>query len=161
MPTSVEILKNFFTKNKAFLDKNDFDTLYQERFLSRDIQFTSELTAILYKSGINPIPYFKETIPRFFMFQINEYMDSLPSKITFTPNIKTIGYGAFQSCPWLEEVTFNNKDLTFSRLAFDGMDSLVINYPGTKGEFSKCKKEAMSFHVENLKLVCSDGIFTI
>lgn len=157
MSTSVETLKKFFTKNKVLIDKNDFDALYQERFLSRDIQFTSELTSILYKSGINPIPYFKETIPKFFMFQITEYMDSLPSKITFTPNIKTIGYGAFQDCPWLEEVTFNNKELTFSKLSFDGMDSLVINYPGTKEEFNKCKTEAMSFHVEDLKIICSDG----
>lgn len=155
-------ITEFLTKHKDLLDANNFDALYEELRKDTNRSFlTSSLTALLYATDIDPIKYFSNAIPKYFLF---DYITSLralhlkinpPEEIILPNNIRIIERAAFQACHWLKKIVFNNKDLVLGEICLCDIPDLTIEYPGTKVEFLNCKFPTLT---ANNPFVRSSGI---
>lgn len=128
------------------LNKRQLDELYS--YISKDDKST--FTDILYKCGLDPIKYFKDTIPTYFTFGCGHSGEHIPTKIVLPknittiddyafchnytlqkiamPNVEVIFDGAFQDCENLKSVDFGDKMYKIGRGSFSGCYELTELY---------------------------------
>lgn len=118
-------LKVFLRDNAELIKQNNFDELYDSAYTDiEDIDLISDLTNFLYSLDIDPVKYFKDTIPEYFsnrfkplnttsVFEITdniEYIDDFAfinnyiRNIKLSNNLKIIGAEAFHNSFYLKEL---------------------------------------------------------
>lgn len=134
-----EAIKNFIEKHSDLIDKEDFTSLYSESSAELG-ESTSELTRALLDADINPLNYLK-AVPNYFLKGDASvvYFD-IPNKI------KSIGYGAFDYCTNLVDITIPNSVTLIDEEAFRHCEKLtsitIPNKVRTLGDcvFQDCTK---------------------
>ena len=76
----ITLAYKFIESNVGLLENNNFDGLY--RAYRQKFPSPIFLTLVLYDAGINPLPYFKNKIPDYFLFSsfITQWMKFLYKK---------------------------------------------------------------------------------
>lgn len=132
-----ELTKNFIEENIDVIEQREFDTLY------RNYPCTPpDLTETLLGAGINPLLYFKDTIPAFYAQGLESIKSlNIPDNITiigqeafskctklervcFSENLRIIGLYTFNECEYLTKVYIPDSTLTVSRSAFKDCKAL-------------------------------------
>lgn len=125
-------LRSFLIKNKKLIDNNEYETLYLYALRSDSNVEINFLTALLFKAGINPIPYFDHYIPSGFAESV-----TIPKRIVITKNINGIGERAFSNQPRPLLIFFTKPEVLLYSNCFSSCKALTITYPGTKDDFNK------------------------
>ena len=81
--------------------------------------------------------------------------DKLPSNVVIPEGVTSIGYEAFHA-PSLKSVSVPKSVTYIEGYAFDSNDNLVVQYAGTKEQWTAIKKE---YDVSTFAVRCSDGDF--
>ena len=142
---------------KELVAKGDLETVYEkcnQAYVNRN-----NLTQYLLDLGVNPLDYFKESIPADTFFQcknlthvvipdgvttIGEYAfygcDNLTSVI-IPDSVTRIGWNAFRNCKSLTDVTIGTGMTIIGEHAFRYCTSLTaINYTGTREQWKKVRR---------------------
>lgn len=137
-PTRSEV-KEFFKNDEIIhqLNTNNFDKLYSAFEDEHCWNHLYVLTGILFTAGINPIPYFKNSIPEFFMActSNNESVAKrykFPSIILISSNIKSIGRYSFSETYGIKKVIIQTGVLSIGEYAFcDSKDLQEVYIPSS------------------------------
>lgn len=114
--------KTYVEEHINLIEKEDFDALYNG--IGRwSVYDPSDLTETLLNAGIDPITYFKNTIPRKYARGIKSFKD-----IVIPGSITTIDESAFRDCINLEEIRFPQGLKHIASYAFTGCDHLTELY---------------------------------
>ena len=149
---------------RRLINSNDYDELY--RWFEGCIKITtrtslatdiSQLTKFLYKCGINPLDYFKDYVPDFFMYRLDANTTNIGKEIIIPGNmksiasysfselknfynivvqegVKVIGSDAFSNIYGLHTLVLPSTLSYISRSAFDGSTGFDIFYSGPKSK---------------------------
>ena len=138
-------LKEFLSDAKVrdLINITDFDTLYKNLIFRKYARFVGFLTDKLLELDINPLEYFKNSIPHSFSYEGQGYTD-----IVIPSNISFIESEAFDDSK-VSSIVFPENLLTISSRAFHGCENL------SHIDFSKCNKLSVisdyAFSLSNIK----------
>lgn len=130
-------LKNIILIYKESINSNKWDEIYA----NISTTFRGDLTSILLKAGINPLPYMNE-IPEYFaegsqinITQIPENIKNIwdnafescknLTNITIPNSVTNIGWGTFSNCTNLTNITISNGIKNIGGYAFSYCSSLT------------------------------------
>ena len=140
---------------KALMTKGDLEAVYRI-YNKEDSNWTAnDLTDYLLDLKINPINYFKKSIPA------EAFLGCwIPTKKMIIPNgITSIGGGAFFHCQNLKHIIIPQSVKRIAKEAFAFSEDLTnITYTGTKAQWEEIKKHHSWYqecYVE--KVHCTDG----
>lgn len=153
-----EPLEQFFSfdKTQELIEKEDYDGLYMymNDILSPQGIRYSALTATLILSDIDFLS--KMTVVR-----SDSFWGLSVSKIVLPENITYIGYGAFEYCVELTDLTIPSKIKTVKWSALGGCENLyTLTFNGTRNEFyDKFDREFDEILNQTYleEIVCKDG----
>ena len=146
---------------KEFLDQEEVRELIAEGDLATVFEkyswergYISELSNYLFDKGINPVDYFKESIPGGALSGLTRLTD-----IIIPNGITTIGDYAFYYCDRLVSVTIPESVTTINNFAFSRCSRLErIQYRSTKERWEKILKSPTWRSDSAIKIVhCIDG----
>ena len=150
----------FLDKHWELVNDNKFEDLYQEAVL--DFTFglnlgprlrISYLTLVLLDADINPIPYFKNSLPAYFLYMAK---GSGIKYIELTPNIEMLEESCFKSSG-LSEIKLTGKTRGFDNGCFaNNGETLIIYFDGTLRDFNNSYFEDYVFENTNVQLHCKD-----
>ena len=138
-------LKEFLsdTKVRDLVNTTDFDTLYKNLIFRKYARFVGFLTDKLLELKINPLEYFKNSVPHSFSYEGQNYTD-----IVIPSNISFIESEAFYDSK-VSSIVFPENLLTISTKAFYSCENLLHI------DFSKCDKLSVisdyAFSLSNIK----------
>ena len=96
-------LSDIIRDNKELLNQRKFDDLY--KIIPKDLKAT--FTDTMYSLNIDPIRYFKDTIPSHFLYECGPSGENVPTQMVLPNHIKTIAHHAFKSCYILRSITLS------------------------------------------------------
>lgn len=151
----IQQLKELFQACKPFIEKGDWETVYEETTPYDTITYDL-LSAFLFDSGINPL-YGMSYIPGYF---ISRYSDI--KELTIPKNVNHILDDAFAASNSLKKIIFEDKKCYLSDRVFNKRKQIHIEYPGTIKEF----KNYMFYPFEDafgkyFIIHCTDGNIAI
>lgn len=163
-------LVDFLETNKDLLNKNEFTELYDRATKLRKVY----LTWTLYNAGIDPIPYFKDELPTYFLLQTSDLvidgLDITPLKhLVLTPNITAVNRMSIYDSIFIETIEVLGKPI-FRFHCFDSIKNVTIKFNDTKEEFLKLvmvnQQLPMDLNKNSFincsgKIICTDGTLKI
>lgn len=161
---------DFLKENQDLLNQNNFTELYNKATTLRKIY----LTWALYNAGIDPIPYFKDELPTYFLLQTSDLvidgLDITPLKhLVLTHNITAVNRMSIYDSIFIETIEVLGKPI-FRAHCFDSIKNVIIKFNDTKEEFLKLVMVSTSnptFLNNNSfincsgKIICTDGTLKI
>lgn len=152
----------FLEKNKTLLAEENFDQLYSMTRTSKTVD-AKDLTEVLLGVGVDPLPYFQETVPYAYAAGLPLTSTIIPEPISiigmraflgcnklvsaYLPkSLKLISYKAFCRCSMLSEINFPDSLSNIGSNAFEFCSSLTkVKFPDSlrnigEGAFYDCDK---------------------
>lgn len=121
------VLRDLILKYKTKIDSHDYADLYIE---AEHYKLEPNITALLLKSGNNPLDYLK-VIPSYFAYKVD---NDILKNINIKSDVEGIGGRAFSCCNSIEQVTFDTDRMGIGIAAFEGCEnlkSIIFNKPCT------------------------------
>ena len=148
-----EEMKEFLIRQKPFLQKNDLYKVYTNIINEFGNAYVPEFTKFFLSVDMNPLKYFKATIPDLCFYMVDNFVKILdiPEGITdinqysfarldsievvkFPKSLVHIGRKAFFNCKNLKSVHFKSDLVSGGPQIFDGCENLTNVYvPWSKG----------------------------
>lgn len=156
-------VKNFIIDNQALIERNEFDELYQKAIF--DLESVVDLSAVLVKSGIDPLPYIGNMTSSM-MFSHLDISNICKDYVLYIPkNIESIGANCFERATGFNQVNFTANLKYINDYAFYDTQITELDVPGSvkiiaKGAFSLCNKlktVKLNEGVEELESMCFSG----
>jgi hypothetical protein len=117
----METLDKILREHIDLLNKRQLDELYG--YISKDDKST--FTDILYKCGLDPIKYFKDTIPAHFTYECGPSGEHVPTKIVLPKNITNIDDNAFCCNYTLQQISMPGVEYVWN-WAFQDCENLEL-----------------------------------
>ena len=136
-------VRKFILDNQVLIEENRFDELYQKAIF--DLDSPADLSAVLVKSGINPLPYIGN-MTNSMMFSYLDISNICRDQTLYIPeNIESIGVNCFENTTGFNQVKFPTNLKYINDFAFYNTQITELNIPGsvkivTRGAFSLCDK---------------------
>lgn len=169
-------VKKFIEENIGLIEKNDFETLYNNINGLGWTVTPKDVSETLLVAGINPLKYMSE-VPREFLYLSDvDYVD-IPEGVevikhaafgrcenlldVFIPEgVHTLKLRAFMFCSKLYRVSLPSTLQIIEADVFQGCESLTdIQFRGTIDQFLNIIEKDDSLRTAATKIVCSDGTF--
>lgn len=156
-------VKKFIIDNQALIERNEFDKLYQKAIF--DLDNPVDLSAVLVKSGIDPLPYIGN-MTNSMMFSYLDISNICKDQTLYIPeNIESIGANCFENTAGFNQVKFPTNLKYINDYAFYNTQITELDVPGSvkiiaKGAFSLCDKlktVKLNEGVEELEAACFSG----
>lgn len=156
-------VKKFILDNQALIERNEFDKLYQKAIF--DLDNPVDLSAVLVKSGIDPLPYIGN-MTNSMMFSYLDISNICKDQTLYIPeNIESIGANCFENTTGFNHVKFLTNLKYINDYAFYNTQITELDVPGSvkiiaKGAFSLCNKlktVKLNEGVEELESMCFSG----
>lgn len=156
-------VKKFIIDNQALIERNEFDKLYQKAIF--DLDNPVDLSAVLVKSGIDPLPYIGN-MTNSMMFSYLDISNICKDQTLYIPeNIESIGANCFENTTGFNHVKFLTNLKYINDYAFYNTQITELDVPGSvkiiaKGAFSLCNKlktVKLNEGVEELESMCFSG----
>lgn len=156
-------VKKFIIDNQALIERNEFDKLYQKAIF--DLDNPVDLSAVLVKSGIDPLPYIGN-MTNSMMFSYLDISNICKDQTLYIPeNIESIGANCFENTTGFNHVKFLTNLKYINDYAFYNTQITELDVPGSvkiiaKGAFSLCDKlktVKLNEGVEELESMCFSG----
>lgn len=156
-------VKKFIIDNQALIERNEFDKLYQKAIF--DLDNPVDLSAVLVKSGIDPLPYIGN-MTNSMMFSYLDISNICKDQTLYIPeNIESIGANCFENTTGFNQVKFPTNLKYINDYAFYNTQITELDVPGSveiiaKGAFSLCNKlktVKLNEGVEELESMCFSG----
>lgn len=156
-------VKKFIIDNQALIERNEFDKLYQKAIF--DLDNPVDLSAVLVKSGIDPLPYIGN-MTNSMMFSYLDISNICKDQTLYIPeNIDSIGANCFENTTGFNQVKFPTNLKYINDYAFYNTQITELDVPGSveiiaKGAFSLCNKlktVKLNEGVEELESMCFSG----
>ena len=156
-------VKKFIIDNQGLIERNEFDKLYQKAIF--DLDNPVDLSAVLVKSGIDPLPYIGN-MTNSMMFSYLDISNICKDQTLYIPeNIESIGANCFENTTGFNHVKFLTNLKYINDYAFYNTQITELDVPGSvkiiaKGAFSLCNKlktVKLNEGVEELESMCFSG----
>lgn len=156
-------VKKFIIDNQALIERNEFDKLYQKAIF--DLDNPVDLSAVLVKSGIDPLPYIGN-MTNSMMFSYLDISNICKDQTLYIPeNIESIGDNCFGNATGFNTINFTTNLKVINNYAFYNTQITELNVPGSvkiiaRGSFSLCNKlktVKLNEGVEELETTCFSG----
>lgn len=156
-------VKKFIIDNQSLIERNEFDELYQKAIF--DLESVIDLSAVLVKSGINPLPYIGN-MTNSMMFSYLDISNICKDQTLYIPkNIESIGANCFEYATGFNQVKFTDNLKAINDYAFCNTKITELDIPGSVkiiagGAFSLCnelKTVKLNEGVEELESMCFSG----
>ena len=156
-------VRKFIIDNQSLIERNEFDELYQKAIY--DLESVVDLSAVLVKSGIDPLPYIGN-MTNSMMFSHLDLSKICKDQTLYIPkNIESIGANCFESATGFSYVNFTAYLKYINDYAFYTTPITELDIPGTvkiisTGAFSLCdrlKRVRLNEGVEELEQACFSG----
>lgn len=157
------VVKKFILDNQVLIEENKFDELYQKALV--DLDNPTDLSAVLVKSGIDPLPYMGN-MTNSMMFSYLDISNICKGQTLYIPeNIESIGVNCFEHTTGFNQVKFPTNLKYINDYAFYKTPITELDIPGsvkivTRGAFSLCDKlktVKLNEGVEELEATCFSG----
>lgn len=156
-------VKKFILDNQALIEQNRFDELYQKAIV--DLETPTDLSAVLVKSGIDPLPYIGNMTTSM-MFSYLDISNICKGQTLYIPeNIESIGVNCFENTTGFNQVKFPTNLKYINDYAFCNTQITELDIPGsvkivTRGAFRFCDKlktVKLNEGIEELEAACFSG----
>ena len=156
-------VRKFIIDNQTLIERNEFDKLYQKAIY--DLESVIDLSAVLVKSGIDPLPYIGN-MTNSMMFSHLDISNICKDQTLYIPkNIESIGANCFENATGFDRINFTAYLKYINDYAFYNTQITELDMPGTvkiisTGAFSLCDKlqrVRLNEGVEELESMCFSG----
>lgn len=148
-----DIIK-FLRKNKALLDKEDFEQLYKRFYSYAPLgEDTRDFTLFFQQNGVDPLSYMRE-VPNYYLF-----LDKNLNEIDIPEGIERIGEAAFYGCKNLQSIYIPASVSRICNYTFYQCANLhTITYEDTIEQWEAIYKDS-EWNIGSyiFKIQCSDG----
>lgn len=150
-----EDIINFLRKNKALLDKEDFEQLYRRCnfYAAGGGADVRDFTLFFQQNGVDPLSYMHE-VPECYLS-----LDTGLTEIDIPEGVEQIGENAFYGCKNLQRVYIPASVSRIYAFAFSRCANLhTITYGGTMGQWETIYKTlGWDFEASTYTIQCTDG----
>lgn len=149
-----EDIINFLRKNKALLDKEDFEQLYRRCFYAAgrgaDVR---DFTLFFQQNAVDPLSYMHE-VPECYLS-----LDTGLTEIEIPEGVVQMGENAFYGCKNLQRVYIPTSVSRIYAFAFSRCTNLrTITYGGTMKQWAAIDKSlGWDFEASTYTIQCTDG----
>lgn len=156
-------VRKFIIDNQALIERNEFDYLYQKAIF--DLESVVDLSAVLVKSRIDPLPYIGNMTSSM-MFSHLDISNICKDYVLYIPkNIESIGANCFERATGFNQVNFTANLKYINDYAFYDTPITELDIPGTvkiisTRAFSLCdrlKRVRLNEGVQELESTCFSG----